>query len=302
MTTTEYTVSIHGDAVRRGGVEPAAAGEVLVRLERSLHGAVDVAFRRSSGAGRRQPWLREAARVSLKHAEKHGQNEMAMYFEAPCLGDVAEAYFSQPRLFEDGPSADETAFDSDRFDSGLLRRFHRFQPAVLDRQVDEIVIGGGRVKTAQTYRISRQFTDRARELYRRTPEAGRVRIAGKLDMIVASTMAFGLIVEGGQRVRGIWKGEDFETLRKYVNTDVVAVGMAVYRPSGALLRIDADALGAQTAADRFFATVPVPTGGKLDVRSLLREQGRRGGVSAMLGKVPAEESDEDFLAAVVEMD
>ncbi len=309
----EHKVLVRGPAVRGNGADPSAAGAVLLRLDSSLHGAVDVAFRRSSGAGRRKPWLRQAGQARFQHAEKVGKDELAIYFESPRFGSVATEYFAQERLFDDGPNADDTAFealadafrdvmagrsDSDRFDVGLLKRFHRYESTVFDKKVDELVISGRSAKDESLCRVSHQLPDRAKELYLKTPSPSRVRIAGRLDMIEASTLAFALVLPGGEKVRGIWRGDDFETLRRLANTDVVVTGMAVYRPSGALLRVDADSLSPQATADRFFATLPVAASPRLDVKTLMREQRKRGGMAAIWGQVPAEETDAEFLAAI----
>lgn len=309
----EHKVLVRGAAVRGSGADPSAAGAVLLRLDNSLHGAVEVAFRRSSTAGRRQNWLRQAGQARFQHAEKVGADELALYYTAPTFGEVATAYYSQQRLFDDGPSADDTAFDaltdavadvmdgksdSDRFDVGLLKRFHKYEASVFGKQVDELLITGPGGKGERKCRVSRQLPDRARELYLKTPAPARVRIAGRLNMIEASTLAFVLVLPGGEKVRGICNGVDFETLRRLVGTDVVATGTAVYRPSNALLRVDADTLAPQGATDHFFATLPVAMSERLDVKSLVREQRKRGGVGAMWGQVPAEETDEEFLAAI----
>jgi hypothetical protein len=318
MKMIEHKVIMRGRAVLASGAIPSAAGAVLTRLENSAHGAVDVAFRRSSSAGRRQLWLKQAGQVEFRDAERIGKEEMAIYFEAPAFGDVAQDYYSQPRLFDDdGPRAGDTAFDvladavadvltsktdSDKYDVGLLKRFQRYQSTVFEKDVDELLISGHRILENKPCRISKQFSLRARELYLQTPESTRVRVAGKLDMIEASTLAFTLLLPDGERVRGVWKTNEFETLRLLANSDVVATGVAIYRPSGGLLRVDADALTPQQSRDRFFATVPKPTGAKMDLKSLMHEQRKRGGMAAIWGKVPAEESDEDFLAAVAKLD
>lgn len=308
----EHKVLLRGAAVRGCGADPSVAGLVLRQLDNSLHGAVDVAFRRSSGAGRRQPWLRQAGQARLQHAEKVGADELAIYFQTPRFGDVATEYYAQPRLFDDGPNADQTAFDvledaigdvmagktdSDRFDVGLLKRFHNYQSSVFARQIDELVITRATAKKERC-RLSPALPDRAKELYLKTPLPSRTRITGRLDMIEASTLAFALVLRSGQRVRGIWKGDDFETLRQLVNTEVVATGTAVYRPSSALLRLDAETLAPPGAADHFFQTMPVAVSARPDLKSLVREQRKRGGIAAMWGQVPAEETDDEFLAAI----
>jgi hypothetical protein len=315
--TLEHKVVMHGRAVRAHGAVPSAAGAVLALLDKSLHGAVDVAFRRSSGPGRRQPWLRLAGQADFKHAEKTGTDEMSLYFEAAPFQEVAQDYFTQPRLFDDGPRPTDTAFDvfadvvtdvlavradSERYDTGLLRRFNKYRASVFEKDVSELVISGHRVSETNPCRIPPEFSDRARDLFLQTPEPSRVRVAGKLDMVQASTLAFELLLPDGHRVRGVWKGDEFETLRTLANTDVVASGMAVYRPSGSLLRVDTEALTPQRPGDRFFARIPTPTNGRLDMKGLVRDQKRRGGLVAMWGMVPAEESDDAFLAAIAEMD
>ena len=90
MNTIEHRVVIHGPSVKPRGAKPGAVGAVLTLLSKSVHGAVDVAFRRSSGAGRRQPWLLQAREVARKDVQSSAAGEMTMYFEAPRLGDVAE--------------------------------------------------------------------------------------------------------------------------------------------------------------------------------------------------------------------
>lgn len=317
MATVEHRVLMHGKAVRAGGAVPAAAGAVLALIDQSLHGAVDMAFRRASGAGRRRAWLRSAGQVDFVHGERTGAEEMALFFQSQPFGEIAKEYFAQPSLFPDRPQETDTAFDvladavgdvldrktdSERYDTGLLRRFHRFQASVFDKDVSELVFSGHRVPEASPCRLSREFTERAKELYLQTPEPSRVRVAGKLDMVQASTLAFELLLPNGDRVRGVWKGDEFETLRALANTDVVASGMAVFRPSGVLLRVDADALTPPRPEDGFFATVPLSSGNRLNLQSLIRAQQKRGGVAAMWGRIPAEESDEVFLTAISEMD
>ena len=302
MKLIEHKVVMRGSAVGTRGSEPAATGAVLQRLQNSLRGAVDMAFRRSSTAGRRQKWLRSAGDVQFCDAQKTGSEEMVLYFEAPSFGDVAHDYFEQSRLFNDGPQPEDTAFDvladavadvlagkaeSDRYDFGLLKRFRRYKSTVFAQHVDELTFSGHRVPVGDPCRISSEFPDRAEELYLKTPAPARVRIAGQLDMIQASTLAFEMLLPEGERVRGTWKGNEFETLRSLVNSDVVATGMAIYRPSGSLLRIDVDALTPQRSGDSVFATLPTPVGGRLDLKSLVNEQRKRGGMAAIWGKVPA---------------
>jgi hypothetical protein len=234
-------------------------------------------------------------------------------FGAIPFRESAARYFEQPSLFDEGPAREDTAFDvladsvrdvierraeSDRYDAGLLRRFERFQPAVFQRAIDELVITGHRVTADQPCRIAPEFAEAARMLAQQTPAPARVKVAGRLDLVEVSTRAFGLLLPEGVKVRGVWCGDGVETLRELLNTDVVANGKAVYRPSGSLLRLDAETLTPQRPEDRFFAVPPHAAPNGTDLKALLRGQRQLGGMAAVWGAIPAEESDEEFLAAV----
>ena len=192
--------------------------------------------------------------------------------------------------------------DSDRYDIGLLQRFDRYHTVFAKQEVTELLILGHPSRAAKPCRVLPDFADHARSLYLQTPTPGRVRVAGRLDMVQASTLAFELELPTGERIRGVWKGEELETLRTLLNSDVVASGTAVYRPSGGVLRVDADALSPQGPADAFFAVAPKPSAARHDLKSLLGPQSNKGGVAKMWERLTADETDEEFLAALSNLD
>ena len=90
-----------------------------------------------------------------------------------------------------------------------------------------------------------------------------------------------------------------ETLREYFNRDVVVEGVGVFRPSGSLLRVDADAIVLASSQDEFFRRVPAAVAQR-DYNKLARLQAREKSAYAQLrGWLPGDESDEEFDAAVV---
>lgn len=317
MTTVVRTITMIGPAVRDRGASPAAAGGVLSVIDRSLHGAVDMAFRGASGRGRRQSWLHAAGCAEFFNVEKSGTDALTLSFQVHRFGDVAAPYFEQQQLFEHGPKPTDTAFDvladvvadvvdqrrdSDRFDAGLLKRLERFETSVFQHGIDRLEVGGTGAGDSDRWAFDARLPVSAKRLSQQTPSPQRARVAGRLDLIQASTMAFQLLLQSGERVRGVWKRDEFETLRELANQDVVATGMATFRPSGTLLRLDAESLVLQRREDALFNAVPTPAAGRLDVGSLLREQRRRGGAGSVWQSLPPEESDEAFLAAVAELD
>jgi hypothetical protein len=309
----EYEVVFRGPAVRARGVDPVPTARLVRLLDRSVRGAVDMAFRRSSGRARRPRWLANAGRVEWSAMRRIDSDAMRLDFAAMPFGEVAAKHYERPSLFEEGPAKADTAFDifadavrdvverrseSDRFDAGLLRRFDDFGPSVFAGDFDKVTITGHRVVGDQSCRIGLDFSGSARALFQQTPKPARVKVAGRLDLVEVSTRAFGLLLPEGVKVRGVWCGDGVETLRELLNTDVVANGMAVYRPSGSLLRLDAETLTPQRPEDRFFAVPPHAAPNGTDLKALLRGQRQLGGMAAVWGAIPAEESDEEFLAAV----
>ncbi|MBV5325176.1 MAG: hypothetical protein J0626_07860, partial [Rhodospirillaceae bacterium] len=125
---------------------------------------------------------------------------------------------------------------------------------------------------------------------------------GRLDLLGASQGVLKLEVASGSQVTARWEGqESIESLTRFFNREVVCEGIGVFRPSGSLLRIDADTLDAAGAADVAFTEIPRA----LPRRDVLREVRLRAGEPSayrqFIGSIPAEEGDEDFAAAVEAM-
>ena len=67
------------------------------------------------------------------------------------------------------------------------------------------------------------------------------------------------------------------------------------------LRIDADAIRSASASDEFFRQIPVAPLPR-DYQKLVRlKPGEKSVYAQMLGRIPAEESDEEFAAAIEAM-
>ena len=104
-------------------------------------------------------------------------------------------------------------------------------------------------------------------------------------------------VRSGEVVTALWAGAaSIDSHREFFNHDVV---IEVFRPSGSLLRIEDDAIARATAQDEFFRELPVAVPATWDpVGSALLRAGEQSGYAEIRGVIPAEESDEEFAAAV----
>jgi hypothetical protein len=97
-----------------------------------------------------------------------------------------------------------------------------------------------------------------RQLRKQTPPSRRVRLCAKLDLRGVSRKVMGLYLEDRTPVTALWNADEFAGLAGFLDKDVVIEGLAVFRPSGRLLRIDADAIARAGAVDSYFSTLPLP--------------------------------------------
>jgi hypothetical protein len=89
-----------------------------------------------------------------------------------------------------------------------------------------------------------------------------------------------------------------EWLGTLFGRQVVVSGQAVFRPSGAILRLEADAFDEADERATLWAKVPKPlfttTGGV----AKLVPQGPRSGIAAIIGKWPGDEDDDEIAKAL----
>jgi hypothetical protein len=144
-----------------------------------------------------------------------------------------------------------------------------------------------------------QVSKNALLLSDQTPTPRQVRVVGKLDMVRHSPRSFGLLLADGQEVRGVLYDGDPDLLQQYFGREITIFGKAVYRPSGTLLRIDAQEILDTVEGRSAFSVVPpaLKHRPKLDRKVQTAENG----VAAFFGSWPGDETDDELLAALGEL-
>jgi len=291
---------------------PEKIGPVFTHLHDTLQDAVRMGFLHSSRArGRISACLKAAAEV---HYVGHSANKAGgtlLHFEVASFGSVAGELFEQKLLWEDGPKPGQTAFEllgaalidvrklqkeSNRFDRGMLQRVSSYR-RILRRGIDRIRLPD--TDLPDVSEIDQVVVDAASELCAATPTPRRVRVTGRLDLMAARQSVLKLDIKEGVFVTAVWEGvPPVEALKDFFNRDVVIEGAGVFRPSGSLLRIDADAISFAGAQDEFFRQLPTAmTSPDYQVITRFRP-GEKTPFGRILGSIPAEETDEEFAAAV----
>lgn len=148
------------------------------------------------------------------------------------------------------------------------------------------------IKNGRTLVVDAERIERVVDLARQAFRSRRVQLAGRLETIQYSDCRFTLILASGTRIAGTAKDLGAETLRAKFGQDVIVGGTADFRPSGRLLRINAEQVEPATQKDlQLFAAMPRP----LSAAAPSERRIVRGGLSALLGQWPGEESADVLL-------
>ncbi len=262
----------------------------------------------SVSVGAPPSWLREAADVRVIGLSERNAATI-FYVEAPPLGEAAKEIYRQESLWEIRPPESETAInvlarvlddvtradaESGRYDRQLLNRIMRMRRLFDDRVVSLRFPSGLSDESLSTV-ITPQVVDNAARLADRTPPPRQIRLTGMLDMIRHSTRSFGLKLDDGEEVRGVLEThEQTEELKQFLGRRLLVLGKAVYRPSGKLLRVDAEGFETGEGQPLLFAKVPPPRESRPALVRAKLPAHQRQGVPAFFGTWPGEETDEDF--------
>jgi hypothetical protein len=269
----------------------------------------------SSSAGAPPVWLRRASDVRVTGVSGR-EAATIFHVEAPPLGEAAKEVYLQDSLWETKPAETDTAInvaarvfddvaradaESSRYDRQLLSRIMRMRRVFDDRVVSirfPVAMTNGGLSTL----VTPQVVQSAARLADRTPQPRQVRLTGVLDMIRHSTRSFGLKLEDGGEVRGVLEThEQMEDLKQFLGKKLLVLGRAVYRPSGKLLRVDAEGFEAGEGQPLLFAKVPPARETRPALVRMKPVSHQRQGVPAFFGTWPGEETDEDFERILVEL-
>jgi hypothetical protein len=271
-----------------------------------------MAFRRRSRfPGKKPGWFQAATDIRfIAHA---GDDASELIFEAPQLGEAAPELYQQPELWPSRPEPSDTGFevlgdvladiasdcrDSERYDRGLVKHILKLRPLFQHGIFGDIEVGSQRHNKGLTPHLNRTVLSTAERIHRVTPLPRRLKLYGTLDMLRASTQGFEIRLNSGAKAPGVLVQGDVRKLQGFLGCPVTVYGTAVYRPSGRLLRIDADEIVQASEQDRFFTTIPpgIPPLGCS--KQSLKEQAARGGLAAIVGKWPGDETDEQVQEAL----
>lgn len=314
MLLLQRTLELHGPTGLGAKPRPELIGPVLAQVHGSLLDTVRMGFLHASRTRGRVPQaLRRAAETRFVGHAAGPEESTVLRFEVAEFGATAPELFQQGQWWEAGPRPDETAFDllaasltdvrrivrdSERFDHALLRKFTNYR-RLLRHGLTRILLPDA--QTAAPATIDEELSAAAETLSRETPPQRRVRVCGRLDLLRVSKRVLGLVLDDGSSLTAVWTPAGFVDLASFLDRRVVIEGTAEFRPSGSLLRVDADAIREASAADVAFSARPLPEWRRdyeKEVRCFPEE---RTPYASIFGLIPGDGSDDDFAMAVDEI-
>lgn len=301
------TVKISGEGTRGTRVSAHVLRPLMDGLLEGAQRAVRLRMEgRSTARGGAPSWLQRASDFDLV-AVREGSTQLVL--EAPTLASAAPEQFAQVQMFE-ALNGDLTCLDvlatsldhavgkrvdSDYYDDALLGTFEGFK-YVFSWGVDLIEIDG-----EHPVRLEPSTIPELADLKRRIPSPRQVKVSGKLDELRHSDRMFSVVLDDGTNIRGVLDHAlGLDDLGPLWGTKVTVSGSMKFRPSGNPLRIEAEAISPATGDASVWSSAPRPLFDELDLKALRQPQGPRSGVSAIYGKWPGDESDDEFEAALAE--
>ncbi len=293
-------------------------GQLCRQLAPMMLGSVRMAIEgTSSHTGAPPLWLRQATDVRIAGISGKRHENTILHLEAPILGEAAEELYQQQALWDTKPAPQDTAIHvlarvmkdvrtgdagSPLYDLHLLKQISHIH-ALFEHQLIAMDLPQNNNPRMHAFtRVDEEVAKKASDLSEHTPAPRPVRVAGQLDMIRHSTRTFELLLEERNPVRGILSdAEKMETLKSFLGQKIVIAGKAIYRPSGSLLRIDADSVAGGRNESKLFEKVPGPVEKQpRPTRYKPGEQAKRG-VPRFFGQWPGEETDEQLQAMLQEL-
>jgi len=307
MKTIEHKISLISHSKFGSKLPPHACAGILTAVESLTLQSILMAFvGRSTIQGPKPRWLREAA--DIRFTGIGGKTDSILNFEAPVLGDALKNLYIQEEFWPTKPDERKTGIDllcesladigsdnrdSELFDANLLNRIFKMRK-LLNGSFEEIQVCGQYFSDISPVILNENTIQTAERIYNETPKPQRVRLAGKLDMIRGSSRSFAIKTDDNQEIRGIFTEGDMAQLAPLFQKRILVLGYAIFRPSGKLLRIDADNVSLGESESSLWSKTPLPSNRKMNYKDLHKSQGPKSGISSIIGKWPGDETEEEI--------
>lgn len=258
-------------------------------------------------------WLDAAASFNLIGLS---DGSTVLQLEAPALGQAAPEVFQRLPLWDHSPRPEQTVLslveeavdeavrgnaESDLLDLHILDSFSHFG-RVLALGFDTISFDTVSARRTPV-KITSDGLEAAERLRRNAPKAERTIVTGYLDELKHTKRAFTLQLPDGHSLKGMLPAGDPASFGGLWGKRVVIDGEATFKPSGTPSLLLAENIQLAGKADALWERLPTPQPIAIEeLRSKLSSRHGESGMEHVFGRWPGDETDEQVVDALAQLD
>ena len=119
-----------------------------------------------------------------------------------------------------------------------------------------------------------------------------MRVSGVVDSLTASRNGFVIQLNDDSTVRGRFDDELRDDFQALWGERAVIVGVAEFKPSGAVRHVEAERVSEATERDKLWSKMPRATQTEFRPAGFRKPTESKGGLAALVGNWPGDEDDE----------
>lgn len=296
----KHVIKVEGSAARGAKASSALLRDLLDVLIEATRRMIRLrAEGRSTARGIDPDWLVEAADFELLGFDE-GSTEIIC--ETRSVGEIAPDAFVQTDMFSPVDTSKSGLgllqqmlgdiqtgnLNCDGYDDKVLDKLEGFR-RVFQHGVESISFDDG-----EGVCITPEDLKTYSEIRRSIPRPERVRVMGLLDLLTATQRGFQLKLHDDTIIRGRFQEEQREQFQELWNQQVIISGQAEFKPSGFVRHLQAERISIATEAHRIWAEQPRASQTSFESREFHHPRESKGGLAALVGKWPGDESDDEI--------
>lgn len=156
--------------------------------------------------------------------------------------------------------------------------------------------------TIPAIEFSRKEIDKIESLYKSIPSPQKTVVAGVVDEMKFSREQVILTTADHKKIVVVVAKDLFKELKEYFGQEIAVTGLAHFKPGGQLSYVQMESFGDARKATKFFSKKPHKMSMQQQIALQIREGKKRNPIDDIIGKWPGDESLEDLMQMLKELD
>jgi hypothetical protein len=156
--------------------------------------------------------------------------------------------------------------------------------------------------TIPAIEFSRKEIDKIESLYKSIPSPQKTVVAGVIDEMKFSREQVILTTADHKKIVVVVAKDLFQELKEYFGQEIAITGLAHFKPGGQLSYVRMESFGDAGKATKFFSKKPHKMSMQQQIALQIREGKKRNPIDDIIGKWPGDESLEDLMQMLKDLD